>query len=91
MRGGFRTSFNCRHISEALALTLSAKSEFDTLVGGGEQRRRDFDGKLLCGFKIDHQHGSDHPEITHHSALWMLHCHVIEHQESGMMGYFRVV
>ena len=21
---------------------------------------------------------------------WMLHCHVIEHQESGMMGYFRV-
>lgn len=21
---------------------------------------------------------------------WMLHCHVIEHQETGMMGYFRV-
>jgi FtsP/CotA-like multicopper oxidase with cupredoxin domain len=21
---------------------------------------------------------------------WMFHCHVIEHQESGMMGYFRV-
>ncbi|WP_246669268.1 MULTISPECIES: multicopper oxidase family protein [unclassified Bradyrhizobium] len=22
---------------------------------------------------------------------WMFHCHVIEHQESGMMGYFRVI
>jgi len=21
---------------------------------------------------------------------WMFHCHVIEHQETGMMGYFRV-
>ena len=21
---------------------------------------------------------------------WMLHCHVLEHQKSGMMGYFRV-
>ena len=21
---------------------------------------------------------------------WMLHCHIIEHQESGMMGYIRV-
>jgi FtsP/CotA-like multicopper oxidase with cupredoxin domain len=21
---------------------------------------------------------------------WMLHCHIIEHQETGMMGYFRV-
>jgi FtsP/CotA-like multicopper oxidase with cupredoxin domain len=21
---------------------------------------------------------------------WMLHCHVIEHQETGMMGWFRV-
>lgn len=22
---------------------------------------------------------------------WMLHCHIIEHQETGMMGYYRVV
>lgn len=22
---------------------------------------------------------------------WMLHCHIIEHQETGMMGYLRVV
>lgn len=22
---------------------------------------------------------------------WMLHCHIIEHQETGMMGYFRVL
>lgn len=22
---------------------------------------------------------------------WMFHCHIIEHQETGMMGYFRVV
>lgn len=21
---------------------------------------------------------------------WMMHCHIVEHQESGMMGYFRV-
>ena len=21
---------------------------------------------------------------------WMLHCHIIEHQEAGMMGYLRV-
>jgi FtsP/CotA-like multicopper oxidase with cupredoxin domain len=21
---------------------------------------------------------------------WMLHCHIIEHQETGMMGYVRV-
>jgi FtsP/CotA-like multicopper oxidase with cupredoxin domain len=21
---------------------------------------------------------------------WMLHCHIIEHQETGMMTYFRV-
>ena len=21
---------------------------------------------------------------------WMLHCHIIEHQETGMMGYIRV-
>jgi FtsP/CotA-like multicopper oxidase with cupredoxin domain len=21
---------------------------------------------------------------------WMLHCHIIEHQETGMMGYLRV-
>ncbi|HEX4293661.1 MAG TPA: multicopper oxidase domain-containing protein, partial [Rhizomicrobium sp.] len=21
---------------------------------------------------------------------WMIHCHVIEHQETGMMGWFRV-
>jgi FtsP/CotA-like multicopper oxidase with cupredoxin domain len=33
-----------------------------------------------------------------HSAIfadnpgnWMIHCHILEHQESGMMGYFRVV
>jgi FtsP/CotA-like multicopper oxidase with cupredoxin domain len=32
-----------------------------------------------------------------HSAIvadnpgdWMIHCHILEHQESGMMGYFRV-
>jgi len=22
---------------------------------------------------------------------WMFHCHIIEHQETGMMGYIRVV
>jgi len=22
---------------------------------------------------------------------WMFHCHIIEHQETGMMGYLRVV
>ena len=21
---------------------------------------------------------------------WMLHCHIIEHQETGMMAYYRV-
>lgn len=29
--------------------------------------------------------------VADNPGNWMLHCHVIEHQESGMMGYFRVV
>jgi FtsP/CotA-like multicopper oxidase with cupredoxin domain len=29
--------------------------------------------------------------VADNPGAWMLHCHVIEHQESGMMGYFRVV
>lgn len=28
--------------------------------------------------------------VADNPGNWMLHCHVIEHQESGMMGYFRV-
>jgi len=28
--------------------------------------------------------------IADNPGNWMLHCHVIEHQESGMMGYIRV-
>lgn len=28
--------------------------------------------------------------VADNPGAWMLHCHVIEHQESGMMGYFRV-
>jgi FtsP/CotA-like multicopper oxidase with cupredoxin domain len=22
---------------------------------------------------------------------WMIHCHIVEHQDTGMMGWFRVV
>ncbi|MCP1913816.1 FtsP/CotA-like multicopper oxidase with cupredoxin domain [Bradyrhizobium elkanii] len=29
--------------------------------------------------------------VADNPGVWMLHCHVIEHQESGMMGYFGVV
>lgn len=28
--------------------------------------------------------------VADNPGAWMFHCHVIEHQESGMMGYFRV-
>jgi FtsP/CotA-like multicopper oxidase with cupredoxin domain len=28
--------------------------------------------------------------VADNPGNWMLHCHVIEHQETGMMGYFRV-
>jgi FtsP/CotA-like multicopper oxidase with cupredoxin domain len=28
--------------------------------------------------------------VTDNPGDWMLHCHIIEHQETGMMGYVRV-
>lgn len=27
---------------------------------------------------------------TNNSGDWMLHCHILEHQEGGMMGVIRV-
>jgi FtsP/CotA-like multicopper oxidase with cupredoxin domain len=28
--------------------------------------------------------------VADNPGNWMVHCHIIEHQETGMMGYFRV-
>jgi FtsP/CotA-like multicopper oxidase with cupredoxin domain len=28
--------------------------------------------------------------VADNPGLWMLHCHILEHQETGMMGYLRV-
>jgi FtsP/CotA-like multicopper oxidase with cupredoxin domain len=28
--------------------------------------------------------------VADNPGNWMIHCHVIEHQETGMMGWFRV-
>ncbi|HVJ43003.1 MAG TPA: multicopper oxidase family protein [Dongiaceae bacterium] len=28
--------------------------------------------------------------VANNPGNWMVHCHIIEHQETGMMGYFRV-
>jgi FtsP/CotA-like multicopper oxidase with cupredoxin domain len=28
--------------------------------------------------------------VADNPGSWMIHCHIIEHQETGMMGYFRV-
>jgi FtsP/CotA-like multicopper oxidase with cupredoxin domain len=28
--------------------------------------------------------------VADNPGAWMLHCHIIEHQETGMMGYVRV-
>lgn len=28
--------------------------------------------------------------VANNPGSWMIHCHIIEHQETGMMGYFRV-
>jgi FtsP/CotA-like multicopper oxidase with cupredoxin domain len=39
---------------------------------------------LLPGEEADVAFVADNP------GDWMLHCHVIEHQETGMMGYLRV-
>jgi FtsP/CotA-like multicopper oxidase with cupredoxin domain len=29
--------------------------------------------------------------VADNPGRWMFHCHVIEHQETGMMGYIEVV
>ena len=39
---------------------------------------------LLPGEEADAAFVADNP------GNWMLHCHVIEHQENGMMAFFRV-
>jgi FtsP/CotA-like multicopper oxidase with cupredoxin domain len=39
---------------------------------------------LLPNERVDVAFVADNP------GDWMMHCHIIEHQESGMMGYFRV-
>jgi FtsP/CotA-like multicopper oxidase with cupredoxin domain len=28
--------------------------------------------------------------VAHNPGDWMFHCHILEHQESGMMGVIRV-
>ena len=28
--------------------------------------------------------------VADRPGAWMIHCHVVEHQETGMMGWFRV-
>ena len=28
--------------------------------------------------------------VADNPGAWMLHCHIIEHQETGMMGYVEV-
>jgi FtsP/CotA-like multicopper oxidase with cupredoxin domain len=28
--------------------------------------------------------------VADQPGAWMIHCHIVEHQETGMMGWFRV-
>ena len=29
--------------------------------------------------------------VADNPGNWMIHCHIVEHQDTGMMGWFRVV
>ena len=61
---------------------------FKVLAVGPAQRCRSITPTPCCscpGETVDVAFVADNP------GKWMFHCHVIEHQETGMMSYLEVV